>query len=67
MLSNNGLHLRTTAQYVLVCLVLMVNSYQFKILRSYILLLKLPILMRSWMTTLSTQFYLIFSGFEGGV
>ena len=47
MLSNNGLCLRAAAQYVLLFIVLVINSDRFQILRSYMLLLKPPILMRS--------------------
>ena len=36
------------AQYVLLFLVLAVNSDQFQRLQSYTLLLKLPVLMHSW-------------------
>ena len=39
MLSNNGLCLHTTVQYMLLFLVLAVNSVQFQILRSNTLLL----------------------------
>ena len=45
MLSNNGLHLRTTV--MLLFLVLVVNSDRFQILWSYMLLLKPPVLMHS--------------------
>ena len=47
MLSNNGLCLRTAVQYVLLFLVLTVNSAQFRILQSYTVLLYLLFLMRS--------------------
>ena len=45
IISNSGLCLRAAAQYVLLFLVLAVNSDRFQILRSYTLLLKPPILM----------------------
>ena len=46
MLSNNGLSLYGM-QYVLLFLVLVVNSDQFQSLQSYMLLLKPPVLVRS--------------------
>ena len=48
MLSNNGLLLHTPVQYVLLFLVLVVNSDKLEILRSCTLLLKLSVLMCSW-------------------
>ena len=48
VLSNNGLCLCTAVQYVLLSLVLVVNSDQFQILWSYTLLLKPPVLMCSY-------------------
>ena len=47
MLSNNHICQYTDAQYVLLFLVLAVNSDQFRILRSYMLLLHPLVLVRS--------------------
>jgi len=47
MLSNNSLMSTQHAQYVLLYLVLVVNSDRFVISRSNMLLLKPPVLMRS--------------------
>ena len=57
MLSSNGLCPRTRmqhVQYVLLFLVLVVNSDGFQILWSYMLLLQSPNFMRSWCTTLAS-------------
>ena len=45
---SNGLWLHTAVQYVLLFLVVAVNSVQFQILRTYTLLLKLPVLMHTY-------------------
>ena len=51
VLNNSSMHVRSMCmQYVLLYLVLAVN-YRFKILRSYMLLLKLPVFMCSWYGT----------------
>ena len=45
---NKMAYFYTACAYVLLFLVLVVNSTQFLILRSYTLSLKSPVLMRSW-------------------
>ena len=57
MVSNNGLCLHAAAWYVLLFLVLAVHSNCFRFLQSYTLLLKPPVLIRSW-TTRSPSFTL---------
>ena len=47
MPTNNDLRLHAAAQYILLILVLAVNSDRFQMLQSYTLLLKPPILMHS--------------------